>query len=149
MKTLFLIPARGGSKGLPGKNILPLNGKALINYSIEYARLFSSDDAICVSTDSKEIANVAASVGYNVPFFRPESISHDNAAMYDVLVHALNHYENDSKYFDLIALLQPTSPFRRKEFYLDSLNLINPGIDMVVSVNEAKANPYFNLFVYY
>lgn len=146
MKTLFIIPARGGSKGLPRKNILHLNGKPLIYYAIEYARLFVSDDSICVSTDDPEIASEIALIGYNIPFLRPDFLSDDNAAMYDVLIHALNHFEAKGFSFELIVLLQPTSPFRRAEFYFNSLKLMKPGVDMVVSVNEAKANPYFNLF---
>src|SRR4051812_49026161 len=146
MKTLFVIPARGGSKGIPGKNIKLLNGKTLIAYSLEYARLFVGDDDICVSTDSKGIADLVTSMNYKIPFMRPAHLASDTAGSYEVLLHALEAYEKKNGSYDLMVLLQPTSPFRKKEHLTQAMELMKPGIDMVVSVKESEANPYYNLF---
>lgn len=146
MNCLFVIPARGGSKGLPGKNIKELNGKPLIVYSLEYARLFTSDDNICVTTDSMEIASCVEKIGYKVPFIRPASLASDTAGSYDVLLHALQFYEERGGRYDAIVLLQPTSPFRLKNHLDEALQLYRKDIDMVVSVKESDANPYYNLF---
>jgi len=145
MKVLFVIPARGGSKGIPGKNIKPLLGKPLIHYSLEYARLFESDENICVSTDSDAIAESVNSIGYSVPFMRPSDLATDTAGTFEVLRHAFEFYDGKKNY-DAIALLQPTSPFREKKHYQEAIQLFNGTIDMVVSVTEAASNPYFNLF---
>ena len=144
--SLIIIPARGGSKGIPGKNIKPLNGKPLIHYSLEYARHFANDKDICVTTDSTAIADCVADLGYTVPFIRPAELATDTAGSYEVLLHALHFYEQQGKSYDSIILLQPTSPFRKKEHLVDALKLYNPSVDMVVSVTEPEANPYYNLF---
>jgi N-acylneuraminate cytidylyltransferase len=146
MKYLFIIPARGGSKGLPGKNIKPLNGKPLILYSLEYARLFTGDSNICISTDDSEIATVVEAASYKLPFMRPEAIATDQAGMREVILQALDHYENRGLAYDAVVLLQPTSPFRRYLFFEEASKQFNKEIDMVVGVTESKANPYFNLF---
>ena len=146
MKSLFLIPARGGSKGLVEKNIRPLLGKPLILYSIELARQFTSDEMICVSTDDSEIANVVKGVGLDLPFIRPSELATDEAGSFDVIKHALNHYESLGFNFDNVVLLQPTSPLRSR-FHLDeTMALYNSDIDAVVSVVESSSNPYYNLF---
>jgi CMP-N,N'-diacetyllegionaminic acid synthase len=145
MEKLFIIPARGGSKGIPGKNIKPLCGKPLIHYSLEYARLFVNDDDICVTTDSEEIANSVAELGYQVPFLRPKELATDTAGSYEVILHALSYYELKKRY-DVVVLLQPTSPFRKKLDLEEALKLFKPEIDMVVSVKLSEANPYYNLF---
>src|SRR5215212_5770611 len=110
--SLFVIPARGGSKGIPGKNIRLLDGKPLIQYTIEFARLFVPDGNICVTTDSPEIAECVSGLGYEIPFIRPAELATDTAGSREVLLHVLEHYENKEKYFDNLVLLQPTSPFR-------------------------------------
>lgn len=146
MNFLFIIPARGGSKGLPGKNILPLNGKPLLHYSIEYARLFTDDKNICLTTDSEEIIACAMQVGLSVPFIRPADLSGDFAGTYEVLQHAANHYRSLNIFYDGIILLQPTSPLREEKYLRAMLKLYHSNVDMVVSVMESKGNPYFNLF---
>jgi N-acylneuraminate cytidylyltransferase len=146
MKSLFIIPARGGSKGIPGKNIRPFAGKPLILYSLEIARNFASDAEICISTDSSEIAQVLMLSKYTVPFLRPEELSSDNSGMYEVLLHALNHYEKNGHFFDNLVLLQPTSPFRLSEHISVALSIYSNDLDMVVSVKPAEANPYYVLF---
>ena len=146
MKKLFVIPARGGSKGIPGKNIKPLDGKPLIEYSLDFARQFAADGDICLTTDSKEIGETALKQGYKIPFLRPAHLASDTAGSYEVLLHAVEAYEQKGKSYDAIILLQPTSPFRKKEHLEQALKLFNSDVDMVVSVKESEANPYYNLF---
>jgi CMP-N,N'-diacetyllegionaminic acid synthase len=144
--TLFLIMARGGSKGIPGKNIKKLDGKPLIYYSIDIAREFVIDDNICVSTDDIEIRSRVEEYGLKVNFLRPDYLATDNADSYDVELHAINHYEMVGRNYKVLVVLQPTSPFRKKEQVQEALQLFSPDIDMVASVKEADANPYYNLF---
>src|SRR5829696_3571135 len=146
MRTLFIIPARGGSKGLPGKNIKMLNGHPLIVHSLQFARLFAEDKDICVTTDAEEIATALLPYNYQVPFYRPAHLSNDTAGMHEVIRHAVAHYEGLNGRYDRVVLLQPTSPFRKKSFLDEAFSLFHEGTDMVVSVKESKANPYFNLF---
>lgn len=146
MNNLILIPARGGSKGIPLKNIKLLGGRPLIYYTLDAACGVSSIENICVSTDSDEIAEVVKSYGITVPFKRPLSLASDTAGSYEVMVHAINYYDNIGVYFDKIILLQPTSPFRTFHHIKEALTLYSSQLDMVVSVKESKANPYFNLF---
>lgn len=152
MKILFLIPARGGSKGIPNKNIINLLSKPLIGYTIEECLHLSKiyDCEICVSTDSIEIKKVSENYGLKVPFLRPEYLSNDTASSELVLLHALDWYQNNGINFDLVVLLQPTSPLRKYNHIVDAINLYlenqKNSIDMMVSVKISKANPYFNLF---
>lgn len=146
MKTLFVITARGGSKGIPGKNIKPLGGKPLLHYAIAQARAWAADDDICLSTDDIAIAESAMRVGLNIPFMRPDALSTDTAGSYEVLLHALNHYEQTGRQYDALVLLQPTSPFRTAKQIGEAMQLFSPDVNMVVSVTNSKANPYYNLF---
>ena len=146
MKPLVIIPARGGSKGVPKKNIKTLGGKPLIYYTIEAARAVFEDKYICVSTDDIEIKNIVEQTGLKVPFLRPAELATDTAGTYEVLLHALNYYENLEYFPDTIILLQPTSPYRTAEHIKEAIKLYTTEIDMVVSVKETKSNPYFNLF---
>lgn len=146
MKTLVIIPARGGSKGIPHKNIKPLAGKPLICYAIDNARSVADDADICVSTDDPEIIRTVEDYGLKVPFVRPESLASDTAGTYGVLLHALGYYEKQGRHYDAVLLLQPTSPFRRNEDIQGAMDLYGPGMDMVVSVKAASANPYYNCF---
>lgn len=143
---LVIIPARGGSKGIPHKNIKELSGKPLIVYSIDLARQIVPDDNICVSTDDEEIIRVVESYGLSVPFRRPAELATDYAGTNEVLLHAVNFYEQQGRQFDMIILLQPTSPFRKKEHVEEAIALYHNSLDMVVSVKEAPSNPYYNSF---
>lgn len=130
---LGLIPARGGSKGLPRKNIKPLLGKPLIAWTIEQALTSKYIDMVVVSTDDKEIAEISKKYGAAVPFIRPKELAEDNAKGIDVVLHAIDWLkENDKrKQYDLVMLLQPTSPLRTTE-----------GIDKAIEflfLKEAKA----------
>lgn len=145
--SLFVIPARGGSKGLPRKNVLPLGGKSLICYTIDAARGVASDDNICLSSDDPEIIKVTEDYGLRVNFVRPAELASDIASSEEVLIHAMDFYENTlGRKYDKIILLQPTSPFRNSKHILEAYSLWEDNLDMIVSVKESKANPYFNLF---
>ena len=141
MKTLFLITARGGSKGLPDKNIRVLNGKPLIYYTIDAARMVASDEDICVSTDSEKIINVVENAGLNVPFVRPKELATDYAGHHGVILHALEFYKQIGKNYDNVMLLQPTSPLRKKDHLVEVLELFDDTVDMVASVCKSKVNP--------
>ncbi|MHC2993512.1 CMP-N-acetylneuraminic acid synthetase [Pontibacter sp. HJ8] len=146
MNILFLIPARGGSKGLPGKNIKLLNGKPLICYTIDAAREISNGADICVSTDDKEIITVVEDYGVKVPFIRPAELATDHATAEQVLDHAIQYYESQYKSYDVVVLLQVTSPLRTGKHLKEALDLLKPHTEMIVSVKETDANPYYVLY---
>ena len=146
MKILVVIPARGGSKGIPHKNIKFLDGKPLIYYSIDTARAIVPDEDICVSTDDDEIIRVVEDYGLKVHFKRPYELATDTAGTYEVLLHALNFYEQQGRNYDVVLLLQNTSPFRKAIQVREALSLYHSDIDMVVSVKECSANPYYCVF---
>ncbi|MCE5175207.1 MAG: acylneuraminate cytidylyltransferase family protein [Bacteroidales bacterium] len=137
MKILYVIPARGGSKGIPHKNIINLGGKPLICYSIDVARSLTTDENICVSTDDDEIIRVVEDYGLAVPFKRPDALATDHATTNDVLVHAVDFYENQGRNYDLLVLLQPTSPFRTSKQIKQALELYREDLEMVVSVKQS------------
>ncbi len=146
MRLLALIPARGGSKRLPGKNLLPLGGKPLIVWSIDVVRGLSAVCAILVSTDDETIASVAAAAGADVPWMRPAELATDTAGSVDVALHALDWYEAAHGKVDGLMLLQPTSPLR-------SRNTVERGIAMfgegggraVIGVAPASTHPLWAL----
>lgn len=149
MKPLVIIPARGGSKGIPGKNIKLLNGKPLIHYSIDVARELFNDEQICVSTDEQAIKEVAEATGLVVPFLRPAELATDTATTTDVLLHALDWHQQQGYYADTVILLQPTSPLRlpiHVKEALDFYTTVAENTEMVVSVTATKSNPYYVLF---
>jgi N-acylneuraminate cytidylyltransferase len=143
---LVIIPARGGSKGVQGKNSKLLNGKPLIHYTIDAAREVADDEHICLSTDDPAIASLADSYGLPVPFMRPDALAADDVGTYEVLLHALEHYTNIGRKYSTIILLQPTSPARKGYHVKEALSLYSSDLDMVVSVKETDANPYYVLF---
>lgn len=147
MGTLILIPARKGSKGLPGKNVKLLGDCPLVLYSINFAKAVRKvTDRICISTDDEDVIDIARSNGLEVPFIRPAILSDDNATTEDVILHAIKFYQDRGEGFKNILLLQPTSPLRLVSDYLNLLNVYDEDCEMVVSVKLAKDNPYFNLF---
>ena len=145
MKPLVVIPARGGSKGVPRKNIKLLNGKPLIQYTIEAAKGVFPDEHICVSTDDEEIKSVVEELGLTVPFIRPEHLATDTAGTYEVLLHVIEYYENEGYFPDTLIVLQATSPFRTFQHLQEALGLYDATCEMVVSVKETKSNPYYVL----
>jgi CMP-N,N'-diacetyllegionaminic acid synthase len=115
LKTLALIPARGGSKGIPNKNLQIVGNKSLVSRAIESAVRADIFDEICVSTDSKEVAEEVQRDGLRIPFFRPKELSLDTTLGIDVVKHAINHYKSIDMNFETVVILQPTSPFRTFE----------------------------------
>ena len=145
MRTLVVIPARSGSKGLPDKNIKLLKGKPLMHYTIEVAQKFFKNEDICVSTDSVQYAEIAERTGIKVPFIRPKELSADTASSQDVLLHCIRFYKEKGILYDNVLLLQPTSPFREVKHLEDILLAGKEGCDMIVSVKETDSNPYYVL----
>lgn len=139
MNPLFIIPARGGSKGIPHKNIKLLGGIPLIYHTLRVARAIASAADICVSTDDPAIRDLVEAYPQPVPFLRPDALATDTASTYDVLLHALAHYEAQGRQYDTIVLLQPTSPFRTSAQVEEAMRLFTPGLDMVVSVKPSHA----------
>jgi CMP-N,N'-diacetyllegionaminic acid synthase len=142
-KSIFgLIPARGGSKGLPQKNIRPLNGKPLIAWTIETALQFNGFDQVFVTTDDPEIATVSKQYGASVPFIRPAELATDEAKGIDVVIHALNWLAEHGHHYDLVFLLQPTSPLRQVDDIKECLDLfLQKQAGAIVSVCEAEHPP--------
>ena len=135
MKVLGIIPARGGSKGVPGKNIKPLLGKPLIVHTLE-AAMASRLSRVIVSTDSAEITETAKKWGAEVPFVRPAELSGDNATSISVAIHALQEMEKQTgEIFDAVMLLQPTTPLRTAEDINEALDIMQSmQSDSVISV---------------
>ena len=115
MRTIAVITARGGSKGLPNKNIKQLLGKPLIAWTIESALKVKEFDKIVVSTDSPEIIEISKVYGAEVPFIRPKELSDDSTSSVDVLIHTMTFYNALNMHFDTVVLLEPTSPLRKKQ----------------------------------
>lgn len=146
-KTLWLIPARGGSKGIPDKNLKPFCGESLVSRAVKQAILCAQpEDTIFVSTDSEKIKIEAERNNINIPFLRPKELASDKASTYSVILHVVEELKKHGKEFEKVVLLQPTSPFRIPDDIRGAMKLWSEDIDMVVSVTESKSNPYFNLF---
>lgn len=146
MRILGIIPARGGSKGVPGKNIKLLNGKPLLKYTSEIALESQFLTAVILSSDDNQIITVAKSLGIQVPFIRPEELAQDTTPTIDVIIHALQWYENRTVFFDAVCLLQVTSPFRTVEFLNKAIEkFIASGCDSLVSVQKVphEYNPHW------
>lgn len=142
MKFLALIPARGGSKRLPGKNIRPLGGRPLIAWTIDLARQLGDSVDVLVSTDDRDIAAVASDCGAPVPWLRPPELATDTATSVDVAVHALDRYEALNGRADGLILLQPTSPFRRISTVRRGMELFSrPDKTAVVGLTAAHTHP--------
>lgn len=141
-----IIPARGGSKGLPGKNTLPLLGKPVLAYTAEAAHGAKTLSRIILSTDSEEIAQVGRECGVEVLFLRPCNLSTDTAHPTEVLEHALSYLEETESYYaDVVVTLQPTSPLR-KSIDIDStvdLLLSQAELDSVITVEEVHIPPFW------
>ena len=141
-RILALIPARGGSKGIPHKNIAPLAGKPLIKYSIDAALQSKYIDYVLVSTDDAEIADVAKKNGSNVPFLRPKELASDTAKTIDAVLHAIETLLEAGETFDSLVLLQPTSPLRTAEDINGAIEkFYAAGRQPVVSVSEVSDHP--------
>ena len=140
-----IIPARGGSKGLPKKNILDLNGKPLIAYSIESALKSNLINKVIVSTDCPDIAAISEKFGATVPFLRPEAYSNDHSKDYEVFKHYVDwEIENDTSQSEILVQLRPTSPIRAKGLIDDALNkfITSPKHDSLRSVTVSPITPF-------
>jgi N-acylneuraminate cytidylyltransferase/CMP-N,N'-diacetyllegionaminic acid synthase len=143
MKILALIPARGGSKRLPGKNTKNLGGLPLIGWTIRAAQKSGCCSEIVVSTDDPNIERVSREFGATVPWLRPRHLSSDTASSVDVAIHFLDWYESENGLVDGLLLLQPTSPFRTAETILQAVNIFISGAGSFpcVSVSPANSHP--------
>ncbi len=141
-RILALITARAGSKGLPGKNIKKLCGKALIEYSIDAALNSDFVDKVCVSTDGNEIADVSRKAGASV-IMRPPELAADNSKSEDAVLHAISYLEERGEYFDIILLLQPTSPLRTNEHIDQAIEQFSKeGKNALLSIRETEHSPF-------
>ncbi len=144
MRILALIPARGGSKRLPGKNIRPLGGKPLLAWTLEAAKGLASVCDLLLSTDDPDIASVGKDWGALVPWLRPDHLATDSASSLEVALHALDWYEQETGPVDGLMLLQPTSPFRRRDTLARGIQLFaDQGGQTVVGVSPAHPHPYW------
>ena len=142
MSVLITICARGGSKGIPGKNIKLLNGKPLIAWSIEAGLNSKYVDRVIVSTDDIEIAKISEKWGADIPFIRPKELATDTATTVDTVIHALQYVETHDEKYDFILLLQPTSPLRNSIHVDESIEIvINKEMNGITGVTEVS-HPY-------
>lgn len=141
MKILVLVPARGGSKRLPGKNIRPLAGRPLIAWTISAVTGLDGVADILVSTDDPAIAAAGAEAGALVPWMRPEHLASDHASSLDVALHALDWYEAEHEAVDGLLLLQPTSPLRQRTTVEQGMALFEAGRRAVVGISAAPVHP--------
>ncbi len=146
MNPLYIIPARGNSKSIPGKNIKLLAGKPLIAYSIDVALALTSAEHVILTTDSEEIAAVGREYGIMCPHMRPAELATDTAGSREVLLDAMAAAERRGVEFDCVVLLQPTSPLRSVDDVKRALDAWTPEIDMAVTVTPAACNPYYDCF---
>jgi len=133
-KNLCIIPARGGSKRIPRKNIKPFKGKPIIAYSIIAAFESGLFDEVMVSTDDLEIAEIAKSYGASIPFLRSEENSNEFATTADVLKEVLNSYKKEGKEFDYICCIYPTAPFVSSKRLIEGFEMLNKGADSVLPI---------------
>jgi len=148
---LAIIPARGGSKGLPRKNILPLGGKPLIAWTIDAAKDSEYIDELILSSDDDEIISIAKKYGCNVPFKRPKRFATDESTTIDVLFHSIQFFKNRSIGFDYLVLLEPTSPLRKTIDIDSAIKLLNQNrskADSIVGVSKVEdTHPVFDVRV--
>ncbi len=149
MKCLYVIPARGGSKGIPRKNIKRLAGRPLIGYTIDALDSIGvPHDRVILSTDSDEIAAVSRSLGLDVPYRRPASLATDTSGSREVILDAMQWAGNQGICYDCVVLLQPTSPLRTPDDILRTVEALDADkqADMAVTVCRSPHNPYYDIF---
>lgn len=143
LKTLAIIPARGGSKRLPGKNTRSFLGVPLINWSISFAKKMNRFDKIIVSTDSDEIASASRDAGIDVPYLRPAALATDTASSADVALDILNRERQSQRSYDLVALLQPTSPMREASRWHEAFSCLEQdNCDAAIGVAPVRDHPF-------
>ncbi len=143
-RIITIIPARGGSKSLPKKNIRLLKDKPLLCYSIDYSKNSDIVDKTIVTTDSQEIADIAKSCGADVPFLRPSEYAQDDTRDYPFMRHVLDYFESKGEVYDIYILLRPTSPIRPKGLIEKAIKIFedNPTATSVRSIAKIKEHPY-------
>ena len=149
MRTLGLIPARGGSKGIPGKNRRMLGDKPLLAWTAEAAHAATGLDRVVLSTDDRDIARIGREIGLDVPFMRPPELARDETPMLPVVAHALDALAAGGDDFDAVCLLQPTSPMRTPQTIDRAVTRLARGdVDTVMSVLEVphEHNPHWVFF---
>lgn len=141
-KFLAIIPARGGSKGIPRKNIINVNGRPLIDFTIREALDSKYIDRVIISTDSMEIAEVSRDCGAEVPFLRPQDLATDKSKTVDAVIYTLHELKKMNQNFDYVVLLQPTQPLR-KHFHIDEAIelIIKHNSNSLVSITAVKEHP--------
>lgn len=140
---LALIPARSGSKGLPGKNLMLLDGKPLVSYPINAALKSKYTDKVVLSSDDHKIMDAARAFNCEIPFKRPEELASDTASSIDVVLHAINYYEEHGIFFDYLVLLEPTSPLTESadvDKAIESLIANQASADSIVGVSQVESN---------
>jgi N-acylneuraminate cytidylyltransferase len=146
-RVIAFIFARGGSKGVPGKNVKPLGGKPLIAWAIDTARACPQVETVIVSTDDAEIASVARTHGAEVPFERPTELATDTASEWLAWQHAIRWVESNRGPFDTFISVPTTSPFRAPSDVIGCIETLHadPKADIVITIREAERSPYFNM----
>jgi CMP-N,N'-diacetyllegionaminic acid synthase len=144
VKAIATICARGGSKGIPRKNVLPFAGKPLIAHSIEQALACPLIEGVYVSTDDDEIADVARRYGAQVPYRRPAELASDDSAKIPAIEHLVAHLEQQGVVIDTVVDLQPTSPLRTQQDLAAAIGMAGQA-ELVVTVTEPSHNPYYSL----
>jgi CMP-N-acetylneuraminic acid synthetase len=148
MNILAIIPARGGSKGIPRKNLRKLVDKPLITYSITAAKNSKYVNKIIVSTDEKSVANIAKDNEIEAPFMRPKRLSRDNTPMIDVVKHTVDYLKNQSYLAEIILILQPTSPLRTTSLIDESIRILTKSnATSVIGVSKITTHPYGSFLV--
>lgn len=146
MNYVALICVRGGSKGLPGKNVRLLSGVPLLTWAIRIAKNVDRISRVIVSTDSKEIAKVAVDSGAEVPFIRPIALAQDNSSEFLVWRHALDYLQDQKQHVDGVVSIPATAPLRSTEDVENCLDVFEAGnVDTVITVTDAHRSPYFNM----
>lgn len=146
MKILAVIPARGGSKGIPGKNIKKLGDRPLIAYSIEAVKQSRLISKAILSSDSEDIITIAQKHGLKAPFKRPDALAQDNSKSIEVIIHALKYFKDNGQRFDAVCIIQPTTPFRDQGLFDRAIRkFIEADYDSLVSVRKVpqEYNPHW------
>lgn len=145
MRVIATICARGGSKGVPRKNLRMLCGKPLIVHTIEQALACKSIDQTYVSTDDLEISEVARQAGARIPFLRPAELATDTAGKLPAIRHLAEHILSNERPFDLLVDLDPTSPLREIGDIQACIDAVKLGVDNVITAYPSEKSPYFNM----
>lgn len=144
MKIFAFIFARGGSKGVPGKNIRNLDGKPLLAHSILMAQSINKISRVFVSTDDQQIADIGLEYGAEI-IYRPSELAQDDSPEWLAWLHAIEWLENKEDYFDCFVSLPTTSPLRNKADVLNCIDMLSEGTDIVITTTNSSRNPYFNM----